>query len=368
MAHDDSELGAEPSADPGRHVTLRAIADELGLNVSTVSRALSKDRGTLVSAQTRARVLEVAERMGYRENVQARGLRTGRTGTIGVIVPDLGNPFNGPVLRGIENALGGRGHLPIVAESRDIPGVLQRVCDQMLSQRVDGVITTAGRLGDRAILRRLADRIPTVLAVRNIPGSGIPAVSHDDEMGGRIAAEHLISLGHQRVAQLHGPMDISSFRGRSAGFVGTAIAHGLDVIDVDESIALPTIESGKRLTQTLLDMTMPDPPTAVFAHNDSIAVGARVVLGQYGLAVPTDISLIGYNNGPLTDYLSPPLTTIRLPGYELGRLAAEMVVSLIEGAGTSAESVSVAPGLVVRASTAPPRSKGLSALLNRPNI
>lgn len=343
---------------PAKPVTLRAIADELGLNISTVSRALSKDRGSLVRAETRARVLEVAERLGYTENVQARGLRTGRTETIGVIVADLSNPFIGPILRGIENALGGRGQLPITTESRDSPAVLKRVCDQMLAQRVDGVITTAGRLGDRATLRHLADRIPTVLAVRNIPRSGIPAVSHDDELGGSLAAEHLISLGHRRIAQLRGPDDIWSFEGRSKGFVEAAGAHGLDVIDVDESTTLPTIEAGHRLMQSLLEVMPSDPPTAVFAHNDSMAVGAKAVLAANDLAVPEDVSIIGYNDIPLTAYLSPPLTTIRLPGYELGRLAAEMVVSLIEGQGASAESVSVAPKLVVRASTSPPRSAG----------
>jgi LacI family transcriptional regulator len=340
---------------PSKPVTLRAIADELGLNVSTVSRALSKDRGSLVSASTRARVLEAAGRLGYTENVQARSLRTGRTGTIGVIVADLSNPFVGPVLRGIENALGGRGQLPITTESRDSPTVLKRVCDQMLSQRVDGVITTAGRLSDRVTLRDLADRIPTVLAVRDIPGSKIPAVSHDDELGGRLAAEHLISLGHRRIAQLRGPSDIWSFEGRSRGFLETAAAHGLHVIDVEGSTPLPTIEAGHRLMQSLLDSSPSDPPTAVFAHNDSMAVGAKAALAANDLSVPYDVSIIGYNDIPLTEYLSPPLTTIRLPSYELGRLAAELVTSLIEREGASVESVSVAPKLVVRETTAPPR-------------
>lgn len=340
-------------------VTLQSIADELGLNVSTVSRALSKEQGSLVRAETRARVLEAAERLGYTENVQARSLRTGRTGTIGVIVPDLGNPFVGPTLRGIENALGGRDRLPITTETRGSPTILKRVCDQMISQRVEGVITTAGHLSDRKTLRGLADRVPTVLAVRNIPGSGIPAVSHDDELGGRLAAEHLISLGHRRIAQLRGPTDIWSFEGRSRGFIDAAGEHGVEVIDIDKSTTLPTIEAGHRLMEALLETTRPDPPTAVFAQNDSMAVGAGAVLAENGLKVPDDVSIIGYNDIPLTEYLSPPLTTIRLPGYELGRLAAEMIVSLIEGGtGKAAESVSIAPTLVVRGTTAPPRSDG----------
>ena len=207
-------------------VTLKDVAERAGVDVSTASRALSADKSSLVKATTRNRVLAAAEELGYRGNLQASALRRGRTGTVGVIVADLGNPFIGPVLRGIAGTLGSRDLLPIMTETRDLSSELAKVCDKLLAQRVDGIIATAGRYGDRALLKRVAREVPLVLAVRDLPGSGIPAISHDDVTGGRLAARHLLDLGHTRLAQLEGPEDIWSFEGRGQGFRDTVHAAG----------------------------------------------------------------------------------------------------------------------------------------------
>lgn len=334
-------------------VTLRDVAEEAGVDISTASRALSSDKSSLVNVATRNRVVAAAERLGYRGNVQASALRRGRTGTIGVIVADLSNPFIGPVLRGIAGALGSRDLLPIMTESRDSSDELARICEKLLAQRVDGVITTAGRYRDRSLLRRVASEVPTVLAVRRLPDSGIPAVAHDDVAGGRLAAQHLLSLGHTRLAQLMGPEDIWSFEGRSQGFRRTVGEAGAECRDIDIGVRLPTLEAGRQLAEALLD-SGEQPPTAVFAHNDSIAIGAITRLREEGLDCPDDISVVGYNDVPLTAHLRPPLTTIRLPGYELGRLAAELVLMRIDGSETLNGEVALAPELVVRASTAAP--------------
>ena len=336
------------------NVTLKDVADRAGVDVSTASRALSADRSSLVNRATRHRVIEAAETLGYRANVQASSLRRGRTGTIGVIVADLSNPFIGPVLRGIANALGSRGLLPIMTESRDSSDELAQVCQKLLAQRVDGVITTAGRYQDRGLLKRVAQEVPTVLAVRQLPGSGIPAISHDDVAGGRMAAEHLLSLGHTRLAQLMGPRDIQSFEGRATGFREAVAAAGATCLDIESSVRLPTREAGIILAHELLGQPGP-PPTGVFAHNDTIAIGALIVFREAGFDCPDDVSLVGYNDVPLADQINPPLTTIRLPGYDLGRLAAEFIVNRIDGAEATATAVVLASELVVRASTAPPR-------------
>ncbi len=334
-------------------VTLKDVAELAGVDVSTASRALSADKSSLVKRATRNRVLSAAEELGYRGNLQASALRRGRTATIGVIVADLSNPFIGPVLRGIANALGNRDLLPIMTETRDSSDELARICDKLLAQRVDGVITTAGRYRDRSLLKRVASEVPTVLAVRELPGSGIPAISHDDVAGGRLAAEHLLSLGHTRCAQLMGPEDIWSFEGRGQGFREAIAAAGATCIDITGAIRLPTVEAGLDLATELLDRSG-RLPTAVFAHNDSMAIGAIGAFRERGLEVPADISVVGYNDVPLTDQLRPPLTTIRLPGYELGRLAAELVLTRIDGVESTAEKVVLAPELVVRQSTARP--------------
>jgi LacI family transcriptional regulator len=335
-------------------VTLKAVADHAGVNVSTASRALSPDKSSLVSPTTRLRVVEAAHKLGYRANLQASSLRRGRTGTIGVIVADLSNPFIGPVLRGIANALGSRDLLPIMTETRDSSDELARVCHKLLAQRVDGVITTAGRYQDRALLKGVADEVPTVLAVRQLPNSGIPTISHDDVAGGRLAAEHLVSLGHTQLAQLMGPSDIWSFEGRGVGFREAAAAAGASCVDIQASIRLPTQEAGRVLGNELLTR-IERLPTGVFAHNDTIAIGAIAALREGGLECPDDVSIVGYNNVPLTDQIRPPLTTVRISGYELGRLAADLVVTRIEGAEATTNAVMLAPELIIRESTAPPR-------------
>lgn len=333
-------------------VTLKDVAENAGVNISTASRALSPDRSSLVNSDTRRRVTEAAEQLGYRGNLQASALRRGRTGIIGVIVADLNNPFIGPVIRGIAHGLGGRGLLPIMTENGDSSDELARICDKMLAQRVDGIITTAGRYRDRALLKTVAAEVPTVLAVRQLPGSGIPAVGHDDNAGGRMAAEHLLSLGHSRLAQLMGPEDIWSFEGRAKGFRGAAASTSAECVDLQVAVRLPTIDAGRDLAAEYL--RLPEPrPTAIFAHNDSIAIGVIDTLRRVGLDCPRDVSIVGFNDVPLSDMLTPALTTVRLPGYDLGRIAAGMVVSRIDGDGDrSAGDVVLTPELVVRASTA----------------
>jgi LacI family transcriptional regulator len=335
------------------NVTLKDVADRAGVDVSTASRALSADRSSLVNRATRHRVVEAAESLGYRANVQASSLRRGRTGTIGVIVADLSNPFIGPVIRGIANGLGSRNLLPIMTETRDSSEELAQVCQKLLAQRVDGIITTAGRHQDRTLLKRVAQEVPTVLAVRQLPNSGIPAISHDDVAGGRMAAEHLLSLGHTRLAQLMGPRDIQSFEGRATGFREAVTAAGATCVDIESPDRLPTREAGIALAHELLARPG-QAATGVFAHNDTIAIGALGVFREAGLVCPDDVSLVGYNDVPLADQINPPLTTIRLPGYDLGRLAAQLLVNRIDGAEATANSVVLASELVVRASTTTP--------------
>ena len=332
-------------------VTLKDVAEQAGVDISTVSRALSDDRANLVNATTRVRVIQAAEKLGYRGNLQASALRRGRTKTIGVVVADLSNPFIGPVLRGISQGLDGRRLLPIMTESRDSSETLGRVCELLLAQRVDGVICTAGRTADKTTLTRLAKETPTVLAVRRWANSKISSVSHDDQQGGRLAAEHLIAFGHTRVAQLVGPRDIGSFEDRTTGFADEIARLGGECLDIESDVHLPTFDAGRELMAALLDTTGPELPTAIFAQNDSMAVGAMHLANERGIACPQDLSIIGYNDAPLTAHLTPALTTIRLPGYEVGRLAAELVVSLIEDFTQPASSVMLAPDLVVRDST-----------------
>ena len=337
-------------------VTLKDVAARAGVHTSTASRALDPAKGSMVHDATVARVRAAAEELGYQGDAIASGLRRGRTNTLGIVVADLGNPFIAPVVRGVENHLEGRGLMALIAETRDEHERMSRVLHNLAARRVDAVIVTAARSGDERILRKAQQQMPIVLAVRHLPDSGIPAVTHDDERGGRLAAEHLLEHGHRRIAQLCGPRDISSFRGRAAGFRERLRNEGIEVIEVDDTAQRPILPEGRRLMELLL-ARWSEPPTAVFAHNDLMAFGALQALAAQGRACPEDVAVIGYNDTPMTAFTDPPITTIRLPGYEVGRMAADTAVTLIDDREYQGASLSLPPVLVPRHSTLGWRAK-----------
>lgn len=331
-------------------VTLADVAAKAGVHTSTVSRALDQEKASMVSDETRERVLAAVGELGYQGDAVARGLRKGRTNTLGVVVPDLGNPFFAPMIRGIENNLEGHGLMALIAETQDDRGRLSRVLDHLRGRRVDAIITAAARLGDERVLRKAATEVPVVLAVRSLPDSGLPAITHDDERGGKLAAEHLLGLGHRRIGQILGPDDISSFRGRAAGFRDGLQGTGVELVEISETARRPVLAEGRRLMQVFLDQH-DVLPTAFFVHNDLMALGAVHGLAAHGLTCPDDVAVIGYNDTPMTEYTRPPITTVRLPGYELGRMAADTAVTLIEDRNRPGPHLSLPPVLVARDST-----------------
>lgn len=350
----DHGVRADPQIGPGlAGVTLKDVATAAGVHPSTASRALDPAKTWQVNAQTRQRVLRVADELGYQPHVLASNLRRRRTSSIGLIVPDLTNPYIAPVVRGIENALEGRGLVPMIAETQEDRERGNRVLAHLQRRRVDAVITAAARRRDGPALRKFARTTPVVLAVRPLERTTLPTITLDDRLGARLAAEHLAELGHTRVAQLVGPLDVVNFDQRRAGFADAAGHAGMQVVDSPGVALIPSLVEGRRLMTRLLEQH-PRPPTAVFAHNDLMALGALAVLRDHGLSCPDDISLVGYNDSVAAEFTHPRLTTVRLPGYELGRLAAEIAVTVIEQPATPPTQLSLPPMLIVRDSTAAP--------------
>lgn len=333
-------------------VTLQDVARIAGVHASTVSRALDPTKAALVNSSTRARVQAAARELGYRPDIVAMGLRRKRTNTIGVVVADIGNPYIAPVVRGIENAVEGRGILPLLAETQDDRDRLNRVLDHLLGRKVDAIITTAARTGDQLVLKKVAREVPVVLGVRNLARSGLAAVTADDAYGGELAARHLMELGHTRIGQLRGPDDVSNFAERARKYRDYAERAGVEVVEIDERATAPTVAEGQRLMAALLARGG-ELPTGLFVGNDLMAIGALEVLAEAGHRCPGDISVIGFNDSPLVDRVNPPLTTLRLPGYELGWIAAERAVRMIGDPHGSYPLISLKPELVVRSSTAP---------------
>jgi LacI family transcriptional regulator len=336
-----------------RSVTLRDVAAAARVHVATASRALDAETAHPVSRETRARVQRVAEELGYRHHMMARGLRRGYSSTVGVVVADLGNAYTPPVLRGVEHSLERADYMALVTESRDDSQALERAVGHLLARPVDGLVLAAVRLDDLALVVGWMARVPVVLAVRSLPGSGVPAVTHDDLGGARLAAEHLAELGHRRVVQLPGPLDMQPFRDRHDSFAEAAAALWLRAW-ARPAARRPDFDEGRRLmAQALADRRR---ATAVFAHNDAMAMGAVRALRDAGLDCPRDLSVVGYNDVPMADCLDPPLTTVRLDGYEVGRRAGEAVLAAIRGLPILQADPPVPPELVVRASTAPART------------
>lgn len=334
-------------------VTLKDVAERAGVHFGTVSRALDPKRSHVVSPETRERVEAAARELGYQANAMARGLRKGSTGLIGVVVADLGNPFLPPILRGLEDVLGARDFMTAVSETHEDALALRRICEHLVSRRVDGIVISAAHIDDGAFITQLEQSIPVVLMVRRVSGGGHHTVTHDDVLGARMVTEHLLSVGHRRIAQLRGPAGVSSFAGRSRGFAEVMDEHACPEVEVDDCAAEPTTAEGKRMTSALLTGAN-SLPTAIFAHNDPIAIGALEAIHEAGLRCPDDISVVGYNDAPLTAHLTPPLTTVRLPSRDLGRRAGTMLLNRLDGRPEPPGTIQLEPQLIVRASVSAP--------------
>ncbi len=333
-------------------VSLRDVADLAQVHISTASRALDPAQAGRISAATVKRVRAAASKIGYTPDLVAAGLKRGRTQSVGVVVADFDNPYNGLLIRGLSRVLEAQGFVAVVAESAEQRTRLAAVLDHFTARRVDAVVSTAAHLGDADLFAPLiARQIPVVLGVRGLPASGFATVLHDDFRGGELAGAHLRELGHTVVARLRGPVDIDSFIRRDAGFnAGIAGAEQLVDVTIDDCASIPDIAEGRRLMEATLAQRQR--PTAVFAHNDVMAVGVLQAMEGAGLRCPRDISVVGYNDVPLSSHLSPPLTTVRLPSELLGRRLGETLLARIEDPSLPGEELRLPAELVIRRSTA----------------
>jgi LacI family transcriptional regulator, galactose operon repressor len=338
-------------------VTLEDVARAAGVHYSTVSRALDPAKVLRVNVTTRKHVQAIARRMGYQPDMVASGLKRGRTQTVAVIAGDLGNPNLAPVLRGIASGLEQAGLMTLISETQFDSARLERILKHLMSRRVDAIIMTAARPRDAPTLRWIRRQgMPLVLAIQTVPGIRLPACSNDDYLGGVMAARHLLSLGHRRLAQLRGPMEFSSCFLRAQGFSKTVAAAGGEEVVVRSTALRGSPEAGAALMRELLARKGAR-ATGIFAHHDLTAFGALTVAELRGLRCPQDLSIVGYHNLPHDDRIVPPLTSISQPREELGRIAAEILIAVLTKPGRTPAPRLVAPTLVVRKSTGPPPGK-----------
>jgi LacI family transcriptional regulator len=320
----------------------------------TVSRALNEQTRALVNPETAERVLRAAEQLGYRPNPIARGLKTNRSFTVGVVIPDLTNPLFPPIMRGIEDRLAEAGYTALIVNTDNDADRERSQIAAMRARQVDGFIAATARLDHELLEEAGAGETPLVLVNRSFEDGSVAAVTVDDREGTRLAVEHVAMLGHRRIGHLAGPQNVSTGHRRYLGFLEAMRTAGLEVPDGSVSFTTALTEAeGARACAELL--ARQPGVTAVVAGNDRLAIGCYDALAARGLGCPEDVSVVGFNDMPFIDRLRPPLTSVRVPQREIGTVAADLLLQQLADPGQPAREILLEPSLVIRASTGPPR-------------
>ncbi len=334
-----------------RATTIRDVAERAGVSTATVSRVISGT--TRVKPATRAGVMAAVAALGYRPSGVARSLKLRSTRTIGLVVTDIANPYFPKIVRAVEDAAFERGHTVLLCDGADDPSREEAYLDLLIERRVDGIVIASSGLEERFREWLVRRPLPVVLVNCTARGAALPAILSDNRAGGRLAAEHVLALGHRRIGHISAPSRNAAAGERLAG-IGDAIqavpGAELAVVEGDG-----TVEGGEVATRRLLDR-LPG-PTAILCYNDLTAIGVVRAVRDRGRRVPADVSVVGYDDIPLSAWLEPALTTVAQDTSEMGRWAVERLVERIAGRGTepAADGVVLLPvRLMVRASTAPP--------------
>ena len=312
-----------------KRITLKDVAQAVGVHVSTVSRALDPKTRHLITPDVAGRILSVSESLGYRQNAAAYSLRTNRTRAIGVVIPDITNPIFPPLIRGVEDALAAHDYVAILANTDSDMRREEGISETLRARGVDGLILASVEREDDTIARLSQEGVPIVTVNRKVDNPDISSVVHDDDDGIRKILDYLSSLGHRDIAKIAGPPSLSTGDDRYRAFQRHRAALGLDSTPALVAFAQNFNEAeGERCVAELLATTSRF--TAIVCANDRLAIGAIAALRERGFACPRDISVTGYNDMPMVDRLHPPLTTIRIKQYRAGLAAAELLHSMLQ--------------------------------------
>lgn len=331
--------------------TLHDVANRAGVHVATASRALNAETRAMVKHETAERVLAVAIELGYQPNSIARGLKTNRSMSVGVVIPDLTNPLFPPIVRGIEDYLMGQGYTSLLVNTDNSDEREALLVNALRRRQVDGMIFATARLKHPAITRLAADKVPLVLLNRRLDLPELPAVISDDAAGVVLSVEHLIALGHTRIAHLAGPQWTSTGKVRLAAFRRVMKRHGLNSGMVARARLWSEAE-GERVMGEL--MAKDTDFTAVVAGNDLLALGCYDYMYQHSIVCPDDLSVVGFNDMQFVDKVRPGLTTVAVPQSQIGSCAAELLLKRIRQPSTPVSEVILPVTLVVRGSTSVP--------------
>lgn len=333
--------------------TLKDVAREAGVHISTASRALNPTTASVVNPETLDRVAEAARRLGYRPHPLARGLRTKRTMSAGMVIPDVENPLFGPIIAGAESVLMEEGYSILIGNADRGPSHAETLVEEMLERHVDGLILATASRKDSEVASVVERGVPVVLVNRTIDGDSVPSIVGDDHAGIGLAVQHLAELGHRHIGHVAGPSWVSTGLGRRDAFLEWMQSVGLESNqELVEEAEWYQVEPGYTAAQELFKRH-PD-LTAVVAANDLLGLGCYRAIRSMGKEVGRDVSVTGYNDIPLLDLMQPPMTAVRVPYRQMGAEAATSLLGVIAGEDVSTTPVRMPPTLALRASTAPP--------------
>ena len=327
-------------------ITAAEVARLAGVSQPTVSLVLSRNPKARVAPETRARVIKIAEELGYRPNRLAQALVSRRSFALGIIVPGFDNPFYAAVLSGAEKVAAAAGYAVLLAETSEVDAVQH--LDAMRDRQIDGVIIAG--IAVSTIPAAALDQLNLVLI--NQPSARFATVGGDSSRAGALAAEHLLDLGHRRVAFIGPANSIPAFRFRERGFVQALRTAGVSMPSELLQRADPNVAGGISAMRTLLALS--ERPTAVFCANDLVALGAHKACAMGGVALPRDLSLIGCDDIEMDRLVTPELSTIAVPQRELGARAVRLLLKQLESGETVPPPSQVLPvKLVARGTTGP---------------
>lgn len=346
-----NQANGAPHFDPARRATIEDVAKLAKVHKGTVSRALDERKRHQVARETIERVERAARQVGYVPNALARGLRTRNSMTIGVVLPDITNPFFPPLIRGIEGFVNPRGYTSLLVNTDGDQATERTAMMSLIDRRVDGLIVASGQRDETALSELYRSGVKVVLLNRDAGDVPYSLVSGDDASGISAAVEHLVGLGHRDILHLAGPANFSTTSRRAVAFKAACREHPEVRAKVIEAESLTT-RAGEAAMNSALKSG--ERVTAVVAGNDLIALGALRALRAQDLRCPDDVSVVGYNDMPFAEDFSPPLTTVRVPTEAMGRRAAQLIMEAIDSNQLEQQTVILPVSLVVRSSTAPP--------------
>jgi LacI family transcriptional regulator len=333
-------------------VTLSDVAKKVGVHPSTVSRVLNPATRESVRKATVELIDQAAKELGYRPNPFAYSLRTARSNTIGIMIPDLTNPVFPPIIRGVEDALSEAHYTAIISNSDNNRQKEKLHLANMRARQVDGLILATAHREDDSVEECLNENIPLVLINRSVEDERVSSVLSNDAEAVEELVTHVAELGHKRIANLAGPQDLSTGYRRHKAFLAAMTKLGLDIDArlIGYSNAF-TEEEGRRVMTELIEGDAGF--TAVIAGNDLLALGCYTALDEHGLKCPHDISVTGFNDMRFVDKISPPLTTMRIPHYQMGLFATRILLDQIKAPDLSRQNVVLNCEFQLRQSTGP---------------